>query len=383
MKFIAAASTRFVAGALCLTVSASCAKKEEAKPKGKPPVPVGLVKVETKDIPVQVKAIGTVEPFATVTIKSQINGEISRVHFTEGKDVRKGEVLFTIDPRQVAASLKQAEANLAKNVAQARNAQEQAGRYAGLVKEGIVTQEQYDQLRTNAEALSASANADRAAVENARVQLSYCTLRSPIDGRTGNLLVHQGNVVRANDTSGLVVINQIAPIYVSFTVPERELSAIKAKVASGKVGVDALLTEDPLNPERGVVGFLDNAVDPSTGTIRIKGTFPNAKKRLWPGRFVNVVMTLDTLKGAVTVPTQALLTGQQGQYVWIVRQDTSVEQRQVVPGITSGGSTVILKGLAPGETVVIDGQMRLFPGAKALLGKPGQGQGAQQKPMGK
>lgn len=371
MKF--RSSVRCAIAAFCVAISVSCAKKEETKPKGKPPVPVAVAVAEMKDIPVEVKAIGTVEPYASVSVRSQIGGEISRVHFTEGKDVRKGEILFTIDPRQVTASVKQAEANLAKNLAQARNAQEQANRYASLVKEGIVTQEQYDQLRTNAEALSASANADRAAVENARVQLSYCTIRSPIDGRTGNLLVHQGNVVRGNDTAGLVVINQISPIYVTFTVPERELAAIKAKLASGKVGIDAQLPEDPANPEKGSVGFLDNSVDPATGTIKLKGTFANAKKRLWPGQFVNVVMTLDTLKGVVTVPTPAVLTGQQGQYVWILKQDGAVEQRPVVPSISSGSSTMILKGINPGENVVVEGQMRLFPGAKAVLGKAAQG----------
>lgn len=368
-----AASAVVPALALC-----ACSPKEQ-KPTVKPPVPVVLAKVERKTIPVQIKAIGNVEPYATVAVKAQVSGEVVSVHFTEGQDVKKGDLLFAIDPRTYAAALKKAEANLSRNLVQARNARQDAERYAQLLTEGIVTQEQYEQYRTKAEAFAADVAADRAAVENARVELSYCTIRSPLSGRTGNLAVHAGNIVKANENPPLVTINQITPVYVTFAIPEKDLAEIKHRLASGRLAVEAIIPNDQGPAEQGTVSFLDNAVDAATGTIKLKGIFENKGRRLWPGQFVNVIVTLASRADAVVVPSQSLQTGQSGPYLFVVKADSSVEVRPVTPGITHEGLTVIEQGVAPGETVVTDGQMRLTPRAKVTEKRPG---GAGASPAG-
>ncbi|HZV81553.1 MAG TPA: efflux RND transporter periplasmic adaptor subunit, partial [Geobacteraceae bacterium] len=247
--------------------------------------------------------------------------------------------------------------------------------YGRLVKDGIVTAEQFDSFRTQAESLEADYAAQQANIESLRVQLSYCTIRSPISGRTGNLLINAGNVVKANDTLSLVTINQIRPIYVSFSIPERELLRIRQYLDKGRLKVEARLPGDNGQPETGEVTFLDNAVDPATATIKLKGTFTNQKTRLWPGQFVSVRLTLASLAGVVVVPTQAVQTGQQGQYVFVVTGDTA-ELRPVKTGVTFEGTTVIEQGLKPGETVVIDGHMRVVPGGKVMM-KPEPGNGGQ------
>ncbi|WP_306535562.1 efflux RND transporter periplasmic adaptor subunit [Geobacter sp.] len=350
-------------------VFGACAKKEQ-KPKAKPPVPVALATVERKTIPVQIKAIGNVEPYATVAVKAQVSGEVLKVHFSEGQDAKRGDLLFTIDPRTYQAALRKAEANLSRNRVQARNARQDAERYAQLVKDGIVTQEQYEQYRTRAEAFAADVAADLAAVENAKVELSYCSIRS----RTGNLAVHAGNIVKANENPPLVTINQITPVYVTFSIPEKDLSEIKRRMAGGKLAVEATIPNDNGPTEQGIISFLDNTVDMATGTIKLKGTFENRGRRLWPGQFANVVVTLSARPDAVVVPTQALQTGQSGPYVFVVKADSSVEIRPVTPGIAHEGFTIIEQGLAPGETVVTDGQMRLTPNAKVMeKQRPGGG----------
>ncbi|MBI1920050.1 MAG: efflux RND transporter periplasmic adaptor subunit [Geobacter sp.] len=369
-RFISIAC-RSVITLVCLTFIA-CGKKEE--PKGRPPVPVSVAAAVQKDVPLQVRAIGNVEAYNSVAIKSQVNGTIARVHFTEGQDVQKGALLFTIDPRPFEAALRQAEANLARDLAQMRNAQEQARRYGALLKDGIVTQEQYDQLKANAEALTATVAADRASIENARIQLGYCYIRSPISGRTGNLAINVGNMVKANDVPVLVTINQINPIYATFAVPERDMVDIRKYLAMGKLKVEALVTGEEAKPEEGSVSFLDNTVDTATGTIKLKGTFANQGRRLWPGQFVNILVTLTTRANAVVIPSQAVQTGQQGQFVFVVKPDSTAEQRPVVTGISHEGFTLIEKGVRPGETVVTDGQMRLVPGAKVTV-KQGLGTG--------
>lgn len=354
---------------LLLALVACSAKKE--KPATKPPVPVKAAKAVQKSVPVQIRVIGNVEAFNTVEIKAQVNGQVAKVHFTEGDDVRKGAMLFTIDPRPFEAALRQAEAALARDRAQAKFAREQAARYGSLLKDGIVTQDQYDQLAANADALDAAIAADRAAVDNARIMLGYCSIRSPIDGRTGNLAVKAGNLVKANDVPVLVTINQVNPIYATFTVPEKELSGIKKYMAAGKLTVDALIPDDPKGAERGTISFLDNSVDTTTGTIKLKGTFANSGRRLWPGQFVNVVLTLTTIPDAVVIPSQAIQTGQQGEFVFVVKGDASVDSRPVVTGETLDSNTVITSGVSPGETVVTDGQLQLVPGARVTL-KPEQ-----------
>ncbi len=359
-------------------------------------VPVTVNTVVQKTVPVQLRAIGNVQAYSTVTIKSKVGGEVVRVHFKEGQDVKKGELLFTIDPRPYEAALKQSEANLERDLAQvkqakanlerdtaqAKNAEEEAKRYEYLIGKGVVAKEQYDRFRTNAEVLEATVRADkagvenaeaavnasRAAVENIKIQLGYCFIRSPMDGRTGSLLVQQGNIVKAEDIN-LVVINQIIPIYVAFSVPEQYLSEIKKFMAMGKLKVEAVIPNDQEDPMKGVITFTDNTVDSSTGTIRIKGTFTNTnkEKQLWPGQFVNVILTLTTQPNAVVVSSQAIQTGQEGQYVFVVKEDLTVEFRPVVAGRTINGETVIQKGLRADEKVVTDGQLRLYPGAKVEI----------------
>jgi len=339
---------------------------EKPKGKEKPPVPVTVALAGQMSVPVELRAIGNVEPYAVVAVKSMVAGSISKVHFREGEDVAKGALLFTIDPRPFEAALSQAKADLARDLARAANAKEQARRYAALVQDGIVTREQYDQIQADADALTASVASQRAAVDGARLQLEYCFIRAPMAGRTGNLAVHAGNLVKENDTPALVTINQITPLYVSFALPEKELGTVKAKMA-GRLPLQATIPDSGHPPELGVVSFLDNLVDMTTGTIRVKGTFENAQRRLWPGQFVNLLLTLGVKKDATVVPTKAVQTGQQGEFVYLVRKDLSVEMRPVSTGVAQGGMTVVEKGVFPGDTVVTDGQMRLIPGAKITV----------------
>ncbi len=354
----------------CLSI-AGCGNKKEA-PKTRPPVPVITAQVELHDVPLQLKAIGNVEAFNNVSIKPLVGGTVLQVHFREGQDVRKGQLLFTIDPQPYQAALRQAEAILNKDRSNARNAEEQARRYATLFKEGIVTQEQYDQLKSSADSFAASVAADQAAVDNAKLMLTYCYIKSPIEGKTGNLVVDAGNVVKANETA-LVTINQIMPVNVSFTAPEREFPTLKRHIAAGDLKAIAIIPSDSSQEEVGTITFIDNNVDLATGAIRLKGTFANKQRLLWPGQFVNITITLAIMRNALVVPATAVQIGQQGQFVFVVTADSIVELRPVVPGINYGDLIVIEKGLKPGETVVTDGQMRLGPGAKVEQRKSGQG----------
>ena len=357
-------------------------------------LPVEVATVVQKRVPVQLRTIGTVQAYSTVTVKSRVAGQIMRVSFTEGQDVTRGALLFVIDPRPFEAVLKQVEANLEKNLAQVRqaeanlerdmaqekNAKADAERLKILFEKGVVPQQQYDKLQTNWEALVATVQADRAAkanaeaavladkaaIENAKLQLSYCSIHSPMDGRTGSLIVQEGNIVKENDAN-LVVVNQIAPIHVTFSVPEQYLQEIRKYMAMGNLKVNALVPNDHASPEEGLISFVDNAVDSSTGTIKLKGTFANKGKRLWPGQFVNVVLTLTQVPRAAVVPSQAIQTGQQGQYVFVVKKNLTVEIRPIASGLTLNNETVVQKGLDPGEIVVTDGQLRLYPGAKVEI----------------
>jgi membrane fusion protein, multidrug efflux system len=350
---------------LLMSVLSACSGK--TPPPQKPPVPVTTGTVVQKTVPIQLRTIGNVEAYSTVLVKSQIGGVLTRVHFREGQDVNMGDLLFTIDPRPYEAALKQAEANLAKNNAQLANARKEVQRYAELVKKGYVAQEQYDQISTNAASFEATVNADMAVVENARLQLKYCYIYSPISGRTGNLMANEGNLIKANADTPMVVINQVQPIYVMFSVPEQNLSEIKRYMAEGKLTVEAFFSKGDMKTELGGLTFIDNAVDLATGTIKLKGTFANKGKRLWPGQFVNAILTLTSQPDAIVVPSQAIQTGQKGQYVFIIKNDLTVEDRPVIAGRTLDGETVIEKGLQVGERVVTDGQLRLVPGAKVEI----------------
>ena len=388
---------------------------------GSEAVPVSVATVVTKSVPVHVLANGTVQAMATVTINSQVDGQISAIHFTEGQDVKKDELLFTLDRRPFEATLRQAQANLKRDTAQAQqadaavaqaraaerqaqanltrvvaqlaNANAEVRRYKSLIDDGAISQEQYEQVRTAALAMEATVEADRAAitnaaavigeaqaavenakaaiqadqavVENAGIQLGYTTIGAPMAGRTGSLLVHIGSAVKARDTaSPLVVINQIRPTYVAFSVPEQYLSEIRKYRAIGSLQAHALIPGQETAPVRGELGFINNTVDPATGTIQLKATFPNTDNRLWPGQFVNVALTLVTVPNAVVVPTQAIQTGQQGPYVFVVQADHTVQSRSVVPGQALDNETIVRAGVAAGDRVVTEGQIRLVPGAR-------------------
>ena len=348
----------------------SCGKK--AEPPKKPVVPVTVAAVVQKTVPVQILAIGNVEAYSTVGVKAQVGGQLLHVHFREGQEVKKGDLLFTIDPRPFEATLRQAEANLSKDSAQLENARVEVGRYADLVKKGYVAQQQYDQIRTNFATLEAAVEADRALVENARLQLKYCYIYSPITGRTGSLIANEGNVIKANADTSIVVVNQVQPIYVTFSVPEQYLGEIRKYMGGGTLKVEAFPSKGDKNPAVGRIAFIENVVDTATGTIKLKGSFDNRDKRLWPGQFIHVVLTLTVQNNAVVAPTEAVQTGQQGQFVFVVKDDLTAEVRPVVVSRTSGGESVIEKGLTPDEKVVTDGQIRLMPGAKMVI-KDGQG----------
>jgi len=333
-------------------------------------VPVLVATAVQKSVPVQIRAVGNVEAYTTVSVKSQVTGVLQQAHFKEGQDVKKGQMLFTIDSRPLEAALKQAEANLARDAAQLKNLREQVRRYAELVEKQYVSREQYDQIKTNADAAESVVDADKAAVDNAKVQLSYCYIYSPVNGRVGSLLINEGNLIRLNDGAALVVINQINPINVTFAVPEQHLADIKRHMAGGKLKVDARFQSDEGRPEQGVLAFVDNAVDRPTGTIKLKAEFTNNERRLWPGQFVNVAVTLATQGDAVVIPSEAVQVGQEGQHVFVVKEDKRVEVRPVTIGSTSEGVAIIAKGLAVGEQVVREGQFLLGPGSRVEIKDP-------------
>jgi multidrug efflux system membrane fusion protein len=332
-------------------------------------VPVRVGTVEKKSVPVQIGNVGTVTAYNTVSVRALVNGEIMQVHFHEGQDVRKGDALFTIDPRPYEAALAQAEAALARDRAQLENANADAKRYADLVQKDYVTQQQYDSVKANAAAFAATVRADEAAVQKAKLDLGYCSITSPIDGRTGVVMVQVGNVVKANDVP-LVTINQLVPVYVSVAVPERDLSEIRRRQAQGPLAVQAedAVTNRPI--AGGTLTFIDNTVDRATGTITLKATFPNADRALWPGQFVNARITLSTLSDAIVAPQGAIQNGQSGTYAYVVKSDDTVEPRPVTVARQIPDGAVIEKGLSAGERVVTDGQLRLRPGAKVEILTP-------------
>jgi multidrug efflux system membrane fusion protein len=406
--------------------AAACERAPSAQPRpsAPPAVPVGVAAAERKVVPVQVMAVGTVQAYTSVGVKAQVAGQVVEVHFKEGQDVKRGDPLFTIDPRPLQASVRQMEANVARDRAQLRqmeaavaqkqaevtqalanlerdlaqldNARVQEERYRELVRRELIAREQYDQVRTSFAAMQATVQADRAGVENARaaaraaeamvdnaraaiaaneamvetarLQLAYTSIEAPIDGRTGSLLVQAGNVVKGNDESPLVVINQVRPIYVSFAVPEQYLADVRRYLARGPVTVEATVNGGQRRTA-GDLTFVNNTVDPATGTIQLKATFGNADRTLWPGQFVDVVLTL-TSEQATVVPARAVQAGQHGSFVFVVKPDLTVESRPVKVGRRLGGEVVVDQGLAGGERVVTDGQLRLVPGARVEIKPP-------------
>jgi len=376
---------------IVLFLSSSC-DRGGSEAKGRPDggqsegVPVTVARVTTRDVPIRLSAIGNVEAYSTVEIKPQVEGQLSRVYFKEGENVRSGDLLFLIDPRPYENALRQAEANMARNTAMMKNAEQNALRYEDLISKGVVSAQQYDQVKAEFESLKASVNADRSAVANARLQLEYCSIRSPIDGRIGEILVHEGNTVETRTTL-LAVINQTKPVFVNFSVPEHFLALIREYLAdSGELKVYAVVPytsrkndESPemdrdteavgvspgdQTPAEGKLSFIDNKVNETTGTVRLKAVFENADEMLWPGKFVNVSLNLTTQENATIVPARAVQSGQSGDYVYVVKPDSTVESRPVVPGPRVDRDVVITRGLKPGEIVVTEGQLRLAPGMK-------------------
>jgi membrane fusion protein, multidrug efflux system len=356
------------------------------------PVPVLTTKVERRAVPLTIPAVGTVESVSSVQIRSQVTGQLSTISFREGQEVRKGDPLFTLDQRPFRAALLQAEAVLARDAATYKNAQLQESRLQNLSERGLISKDQYDTQHANTLALGATIDADKAAIETARVNLLYTEIKSPIDGRTGALNAHVGDLVRSSDTTPLVVINQLAPIYVTFSVPGRFLPDIRRFQAQRPLAVNALAPTDApdaspaaaaspalaaapgaaLSPApdpasigaRGALAFIDNTVDSTTGTIRLKASFPNADRQLWPGAFVQVTLSLTTDNDAIVVPAVAVQTSQDGQYVYLVKSDKTVEMRPVKTDRQQGDQMVIASGVAAGDIVVTDGHLRLAPGAR-------------------
>jgi len=331
-----------------------------------PAAPVTVASVVLRTMPVEINAIGNVEAISTVSIKPQISGELIGVHFKEGDFVKKGQLLFTIDRAPFEAALRQAESTQAKDEAQALNARLDAERYEGLGKQGVVSSQQVDAAQAAARAMQATVAADKAAVETAKINLEYTSIYSPITGRTGNVGVKEGNLVKANDVPILVTINQIEPIYVSFSIPEQQLAELKEYSSRKTLGVDAS-PQGSSQHFNGRLTFIDNAVDLTTGTIRLKATFDNGQHVLWPGEFVDVSLTLRSQANAIVIPTSALQTSQSGTFVYIVNQDLTAKQQPVKVAWTVGDQAIISGGLENGQRVVTDGQLRLTPGAKVQI----------------
>jgi multidrug efflux system membrane fusion protein len=358
-------------------------------------VPVTVAKAIRESVPMEVRVVGSMEASSTIQVKSLVAGQLMSVHFTEGQNVGKGDLLFEIDPRSYQEALRQAqaaverdraqlrlaEANVARDVAQQRKAAEDEKRYDALAEEGIVSKEQREQMKTAAATSNEAVKADQAAVESARaslqadlslvekakLDLSYCSIRSPISGRAGNLLVHPGNLVKENADNALVVINQVTPIFANFGVPEQYLAQIRQANSRKPLAVRVSPQNDPTKVVTGRLSVIDNTVDSTTGTIKLKAVFDDPQRVLWPGQFVDVVLTLGAQDNATVVPSEAVQAGQDGQLIYVVKQDQTVEPRNVTVGPTVDRKIVIEKGVEPGETVVVDGQLRLFPGAHIRL----------------
>lgn len=341
-------------------------RAKEQKGKGGPPaVLVQVALVAEQSVPVRLRAIGNVEAYATVAVRSRVDGQVVAVNFREGQAVRKSDVLFRIDPRPFEAALKQAEANALRDRAARDQARSQARRYEELLAKNFISKEAYAQIRTNAETAEAAVKASAAALENARLNLEYCTIRAPLAGYAGRVLLQAGNMVRANDANPLVVINQVRPVYVNFAVPEQILPEVRKYMAAGSLAVEVLEPES-----KGMLVFVDNAVDPSTGTIRLKAEFPNESAALWPGQFVTVSVRLAEDPAALVIPSRAVQTGPEGQYVYVVGEDLVADVRRITVARTESESAVIAKGLAKGERVVTRGQLRLGPKSKVQIGSP-------------
>jgi multidrug efflux system membrane fusion protein len=368
MEMIKQASKRWgaIIGTLTVLAATGCSRGQGKTQAGPPAAPVTVATAVQKDVPVVVNAIGSVHAYSTVQVKSQVDGQLARVGFKQGDEVQKDQLIFTIDPRPFDAALAQAQGFLDRDTASLKSAEADWQRTKELENTKAMSPSAVDQARAKADSLRATVAADVAAIDNAKLQLAYCYIRSPIDGRIGLLLVNEGNIVKNTD-SVLATINQLRPIYVDFSVPEQELPRIRRHMSQGSLGVEASIPDDSGKPSVGKLAVLNNTVDQTTGTIVLRGEFPNEDEKLWPGQFVNVTLTLTVEHNTVAVPSEAIQVGQSGQYVFVVKSDKTAEMRPVVVGRSVGGDTVIEKGLGPGEFVVTDGQLRVLPGGKVEI----------------
>jgi len=356
------------AGALVAYFSADSRAKEKPAAKGPAGVPVSVVAAVQQSAPVRLQAIGNVEPYASVAVKSRVDGQILEVQFREGQEVKKGQILFRIDPRPFEAAARQAAAQALRDAASRDQAASQERRYQELLEKNFVSKDAYAQYRTNAQTAQATAKATEAALENAKLNLEFTVIRSPIDGYVGRALLQAGNMVKANDTISLVVINQVKPVYVSFAIPEQQLAAVRDLMAKAPLTVDVAAPGNDKPIAAGRIAFLDNAVDQTTGTIKVRAIFDNNDAALWPGQFYTVRVKLYDQQDAIIVPTRALQTGPDGQFVYVVKSDMTAELRKVVAARSDGDLTVLAEGaLAKGERVVVRGALRLAPGVKVSI----------------
>jgi len=365
-KFISAANRASLGVFLLIVALSGCSKQQAAPPpRAAVATPVVVAKVSQKAMPVQLTAIGNVGAYS-VSVRAQVAGELLQVHFKEGDLVKKGQLLFTIDPRPYEAALAQAQATLLRDKAVAANSRAQSERLSTLLADGVVSPSDADTSKSSAEAAAATVAADEAAVRTAQLNAEYCKIYSPMDGRTGSVMVKPGNLVKVADVP-IVVINEVSPIHADFTVPQEYLPEIRKYLAMGPLRVAASVPSSPEAPEVGTLTFIDNAVDPTTGTIHLRATFDNRRGLLWPGLYVNTLITLSQQSNAKVIPAQALNAGQQGSFVYVVHDDSTVSARPVVSSRSIEGQAVIDKGLELGESVVTDGQVRLVPGAKVQI----------------
>jgi multidrug efflux system membrane fusion protein len=383
--------------AMTAFLAAGCGQKQEMS-FNRPPAPVMVAAAAPQDVPVYLDQIGKCVAREVVEIRPQVSGRITNIHFTDGAEIKKGDLLFTIDPRPFQTSLQQAEANLAKDRALKRQAEAalardraqaklgdgQARRYAQLNRQGVVSNEQFDQMQTNAEALNATVaadeatvrnaeeaiKADEAAIENAKLQLSYCFIRSPIEGRAGQRLVDVGNLASPGATTPLLVIQRLDPIYADFTISQNDLSAVQRNMAHGALKAEVRLPDEADKPVVGNLTFLDNEVKNTTGTVNLRATIANGERRFWPGRFVNVRLVLSVLRGALLIPATAPQMSAKGQFVYVIKEDSTAEMRMVTVGQRQGDMVVIEKGINSGEKVVVNGQLGVTPGGKVLVEQP-------------
>ena len=367
---VANLSLAALCGAALLLLTA-CGQKDQAQAAGaaagqRPAAPVVVANAVKRDIPVEITAIGNVESIKSVQVRSMVSGQIENVHFKEGQDVNQGQLLFTLDKRPFQAVLEQAQGQLKRDAATAQNNQMQASRYTSLEQQGVISREVADQQRTTAQSTSAAVTADQATVDAAKVQLQYTDIKAPITGRAGAIMINQGNLVKANDTPFLVQINQITPIYVTFSVPENQLDQVRT-LSSHNLKVMAFPKGTRTGGAEGTLTFIDNGVDPTTGTVKLKATFANSDRKLWPGEYVDVVMDLSTIRDATVIPTKAIQSGQQGQFVYVVTAQNTAESRVVVSGANYQDMTVITKGVAPGDRVILEGTMRVAPNSSVKV----------------